>query len=85
MNQALVAEEQPNVPLGESEKVESEESENDSDRKGSRRRETPIAKLKDEFREMRATMTTLIDQTKSWLRSFETGGARRRTPPSQFI
>ena len=50
VNQALVAEEQHNVLLEESEEVEYEESENDSDWEGPRRRE------------MRAIMATLIDQ-----------------------
>lgn len=60
VNQALMAEGQPNVPLREREDVDFEESENDSDREEPQRRETPITKLKDEFCEMRATMATLI-------------------------
>lgn len=62
VNQAVGVEDQPNAPLDESEGVESEEPKKDSDREGPRRRETPMAKLKDEFREMRATMAMLIDQ-----------------------
>ena len=46
----------------ESEEVESKEFEKDVDRKGPRRQEMSIAKLKDEFREMGATINTLIQQ-----------------------
>ena len=61
VDQAPVAEEQPNVP-SESEEVESEESEKDSDQEGPRRRETPIAKLCNEFREMQAIINALAQQ-----------------------
>ena len=50
-DQTPVAEKQPNVPF-ENEEAESEESEKDSNHEGSRWRETPIAKLCNEFREM---------------------------------
>jgi hypothetical protein len=59
VDQAKEVEAQPNVAPEESEEVESEESEKDSDREGPRRRETLIAKLQNEFRKMKATITAL--------------------------
>lgn len=62
VNQGVLEQEQPNVLLGASDGVSSEGSKSDSDRKGPRRRETPMAKLKDEVREMRLPMSPLMDQ-----------------------
>lgn len=52
----------PNVPLNASDEVDYDGSESDSDRKRPRRSETPVKHLKDEVDQMRAVMTTLIDQ-----------------------
>jgi hypothetical protein len=62
VDQAFMVEDQPNIPLEGREEVESEESEKDSDREEPRRRETPIAKLRDELREMKATIIALAQQ-----------------------
>lgn len=73
VNQILVAEEQLNVPLGESKEVESKDYVNDSDRQGPRRRETPMTKLKDDFREMRATVASLINQNQMMVEIIRSG------------
>lgn len=54
--------EQPNVPLVASDEVDSDGSESDSARKGPRRSKTPVVRLKDEVKEIRAVITNLMDQ-----------------------
>ena len=62
VNQGVAEQEQPNKLLVASDEISSEGSESESDRKGPRQRETPVAKLKDEVKEMRVVMTNLMDQ-----------------------
>jgi len=73
VDQAKEAKAQPNVPSEVSEEVESEESEKDSDREGPRRRETPIAKNRNEFREMKAIITSLAQQNQMLLEMVQKG------------
>lgn len=61
VNQGAAGSEQPYVPLPANDEVDYDWSESDSDRKGPRRRETPVARLKDEVKEMRAVMASLMD------------------------
>ena len=62
VDQVAKAAEQPNVPLDASEEVDSEESEKDSDREGPRHGETAVVRFKSEFREMQATIASLVQQ-----------------------
>lgn len=62
VNQGVTKSKQPNEPFGPSDEVSSEGSRSVSDRKGPRRRETPMAKLKNDVCEMRLAMSSLMDQ-----------------------
>lgn len=62
VNQDVAESEQPNVPLVASDEVDYDESESESDRKGPRRSETPVTRLKDEVKEIRGIMTNILDQ-----------------------
>ena len=62
VNQGVAGSEQPKIPLVASDEVDYDGSESDSDRKGPRRSETPIARLKDEVKDIRAVMANLMDQ-----------------------
>lgn len=64
--------------------VSSEGFESELDRKGPWRRETPIVKFKDEVREMRLTMSTLMEQNQLLIEFIKSGhslllDATRRT------
>ena len=73
VDQALMAEDQPNVPPIENEEVESEESVKDSNREAPRQQEPSMTKFKDEFCEMKATITTLIDQNRMLVEIMKSG------------
>ena len=62
VNQGAAGSDQPNVPLVASDEVDYDESESESDRKGSRRSETPVTRLKDEVKKIRRIMTNILDQ-----------------------
>lgn len=60
INQGVAEQEQPNQPFVVSDGVSSEGSESESDCKRSRRRETPIAKLKNEVKEIMLAVGKII-------------------------
>ena len=60
VNQDVAGSEQHNVPLFVSDEVDYDESASESDRKGPRRSETPVAPLKDEVKEMRGIKNQIL-------------------------
>jgi hypothetical protein len=60
VNQGAAGSDQPNVPLVASDEVDYDESESESDRRGPRRSETQVTRLKDEVKEIRGIMTNIL-------------------------